>query len=168
MHRPFILMFLLLCSTGLLAQRQLKVIDVETLMPIADANVVGKYGTYTSDSLGRVSVPDSSLTLSFSHVGYDSRIINLSEVHDTVFLISKLLFLREVVVLGTNKAKKPDYSGLNFKLDPVEAQLLGANPNGGVSLDLGKVVNSILPKRLRPGHKKAMRKERLKKILDDY
>lgn len=168
MHRPFILMFLLLCSTGLLAQRQLKVIDVETLMPIADANVVGKYGTYTSDSLGQVSVPDSSLTLSFSHVGYDSRIINLSEVHDTVFLISKLLFLREVVVLGTNKAKKPDYSGLNFKLDPVEAQLLGANPNGGVSLDLGKVVNSILPKRLRPGYKKAMRKERLKKILDDY
>lgn len=168
MHRPFILMFLLLCSTGLLAQRQLKVIDVETLMPIADANVVGKYGTYTSDSLGRVSVPDSSLTLSFSHVGYDSRIINLSEVHDTVFLISKLLFLREVVVLGTNKAKKPDYSGLNFKLDPVEAQLLGANPNGGVSLDLGKVVNSILPKRLRPGNKKAMRKERLKKILDNY
>lgn len=168
MCRPIIIMLLLLCSTGLSAQRRLKVIDVETLTPIADVSVVGRYGTYLSDSLGRVSVPDSTLTLTFSHVGYDSRIVNLSEVRDTVFLISKLLFLNEVVVLGENKSKQPDYSGLQLKIDPVEAQLLGANPNGGVSLDLGKVVNSILPKRWRSGYKKAMRKERLKKILDDY
>ena len=168
MCRPIIIMLLLLCSAGLSAQRRLKVIDVETHLPIADVSVVGRYGTYLSDSLGRVSVPDSTLTLTFSHVGYDSRIVNLSEVRDTVFLISKLLFLNEVVVLGENKSKQPDYSGLQLKIDPVEAQLLGANPNGGVSLSLGKVVNSILPKRWRPGYKKAMRKERLKKILDDY
>ena len=169
MHRSLLLLLLLLCSTGLLAQRQLKVVDVETHLPIADVSVLGSRGTYFTDSLGRVTVPDSTQTLTFRHVGYDSRIINLSEVrHDTVFLISKLLYLNEVVVMGVNKSKQPDYSGLQLKIDPVEAQLLGANPNGGVSIDLGKVVNFILPKRLRPGYKKAMRKERLKKILEDY
>jgi hypothetical protein len=161
---------MVLCSTGLSAQRQLTVVDVETLVPVIGANVVGKYGSYVTDSLGMVSVSDSSMTLTFSHVNYDGRIINLSEVRDTVFLISKLLNLKEVVVFGVNKSKRPDFSELNngLKLNKVEAQLAAADLSKGTSIDLGKVVNFILPKKWRPGYKKAQRKKRLKEILDDY
>ena len=139
-------------------------------MPVIGANVVGKYGSYVTDSLGIVSVSDSSMTLTFSHVNYDGRIINLSEVRDTVFLISKLLNLKEVVVFGVNKSKRPDFSELNngLKLNKVEAQLAAADLSKGTSIDLGKVVNFILPKKWRPGYKKAQRKKRLKEILDDY
>ncbi|UKK53507.1 hypothetical protein [Prevotella sp. E2-28] len=170
MYRLLFLTLMVLCSTGLSAQRQLTVVDVETLVPVIGANVVGKYGSYVTDSLGMVSVSDSSMTLTFSHVNYDGRIINLSEVRDTVFLISKLLNLKEVVVFGVNKSKRPDFSELNngLKLNKVEAQLAAADLSKGTSIDLGKVVNFILPKKWRPGYKKAQRKKRLKEILDDY
>lgn len=170
MYRLLFLTLMVLCSTGLSAQRQLTVVDVETLVPVIGANVVGKYGSYVTDSLGMVSVSDSSMTLTFSHVNYDGRIINLSEVRDTVFLISKLLNLKEVVVFGVNKSKRPDFSELNngLKLNKVEAQLVAADLSKGTSIDLGKVVNFILPKKWRPGYKKAQRKKRLKEILDDY
>ena len=170
MCRQFILMLLLFSSTGLLAQRRLTLVDVETLVPVAGANVVGKYGNYTTDSLGLVCVSDSSKTLSFSHVNYDGRIINVDEVRDTVFLISKLLNLKEVVVFGVNKSKRPDFTELNngLKLDPKEAQLVAADPSRAASVDLGKVISFILPKKWRPGYKKEQRKKRLKEILDDY
>lgn len=170
MYRLLFLTLMVLCSTGLSAQRQLTVVDVETLVPVIGANVVGKYGSYVTDSLGMVSVSDSSMTLTFSHVNYDGRIINLSEVRDTVFLISKLLNLKEVVVFGVNKSKRPDFSELNngLKLNKVEAQLAAADLSKGTSIDLGKVINFILPKKWRPGYKKAQRKKRLKEILDDY
>ena len=170
MYRLLFLTLMVLCSTGLSAQRQLTVVDVETLVPVIGANVVGKYGSYVTDSLGMVSVSDSSMTLTFSHVNYDGRIINLSEVRDTVFLISKLLNLKEVVVFCVNKSKRPDFSELNngLKLNKVEAQLAAADLSKGTSIDLGKVVNFILPKKWRPGYKKAQRKKRLKEILDDY
>ena len=170
MYRLLFLTLMVFCSTGLSAQRQLTVVDVETLVPVIGANVVGKYGSYVTDSLGMVSVSDSSMTLTFSHVNYDGRIINLSEVRDTVFLISKLLNLKEVVVFGVNKSKRPDFSELNngLKLNKVEAQLAAADLSKGTSIDLGKVVNFILPKKWRPGYKKAQRKKRLKEILDDY
>ena len=170
MYRLLFFTLMVLCSTGLSAQRQLTVVDVETLVPVIGANVVGKYGSYVTDSLGMVSVSDSSMTLTFSHVNYDGRIINLSEVRDTVFLISKLLNLKEVVVFGVNKSKRPDFSELNngLKLNKVEAQLAAADLSKGTSIDLGKVINFILPKKWRPGYKKAQRKKRLKEILDDY
>lgn len=170
MYRLFLLLLLLLSSIGLLAQRRLTVVDVETLVPICGANVVGKYGNYTTDSLGQVCISDSSLTLTFSHVNYDGRIINMGEVRDTVFLISKLLNLKEVVVFGVNKSKRPDFSELNngLKLDKVEAQLAAADPSKGVSVDLDKVISFLLPKKWRPGYKKEQRKKRLKEILDDY
>lgn len=41
----------------------------------------------------------------FSHVNYESRIINMEEVRDTVYLISKLLNVKEVVVFGKAKPR---------------------------------------------------------------
>ena len=87
-------LFLLLLIAGTLqgfAQRRLVVVDVETLIPVVGANVISKDGNCTTDSLGYFSVSDSCKTLSFSHVNYESRLVNLNEVRDTVFMISKLL-----------------------------------------------------------------------------
>ena len=55
-------LFLLLVIAGTLqclAQRRLVAIDVETLIPVAGANVVTKYGNTTTDSLGKFTVSDS-------------------------------------------------------------------------------------------------------------
>ena len=101
-------------TTLAVAQRRLVVVDVETLIPVAGANVVSREGTVTTDSLGHVSVSDSCKSLSLSHVNYESRLINLNEVRDTVFMISKLLNLKEVVVFG--HGKKRDYSELQRRL----------------------------------------------------
>ena len=104
-----LLLFLLLGVVSLaLAQRRLVVVDVETLAPVVGANVVSKDSTQTTDSIGHVIVSDSCVTITFSHVNYESRIINLDEVRDTIFMISKLLNLKEVVVFG--HGKNQDYS----------------------------------------------------------
>ena len=82
------------------SQRRLVVVDVETLIPVVGASVVSREGTSITDSLGYVVVSDSCQSLSFTHVNYESRIINLKEMRDTVFMISKLLNIKEVVVFG--------------------------------------------------------------------
>ena len=94
-------LFLLLLIAGTLqgfAQRRLVVVDVETLIPVVGANVISKDGNCTTDSLGYFSVSDSCKTLSFSHVNYESRLVNLNEVRDTVFMISKLLNIKEAAI----------------------------------------------------------------------
>lgn len=160
----------LLCSLALSAQRRLIVIDVETLYPISDANVFGNGLKAQTDSLGHIVVTDSCRSLVFSHVNYESRIINLEEVRDTVFLISKLLNVKEVVVFG--KAKyKDELKDLNqqLRLDKTEAQMLAANPNSGVNV-LG-LINLLIPKKWKEKWKrntKEGRRERLKQILRDY
>lgn len=157
----------MLCSTTVSAQRQLVVVDIETLIPIAGANVVSKNGTLTTDSLGYVSVADSCKSLSFSHVNYESRIINLNEVkRDTVFMISKLLNLKEVVVFG--HGKKRDYSELQKRLglDKVEAQLVSGGKRG---MDLISAFNTLfVPKKWRKSYRRKQRMKRLQETLDSY
>lgn len=161
----FLLFGVVLLAT---AQRRLVVVDVETLAPVVGANVVSRDSTQTTDSIGHVFVSDSCMTITFSHVNYESRIINLDEVSDTVFMISKLLNLKEVVVFGHGKNR--DYSDLqkSLKRDKIEAQLSAADPSVGFRIDLAKVVNAVIPKRWRPGYRKEQRKKRLKEILDNY
>ena len=145
---------------GCMAQRRLAVIDVETLVPVDGANAVGSGFAVQTDSL-----PDSCRSLVFSHVNYESRIINLDEVKDTVFLISKLLNIKEVVVFG----KAPhieDYTDLQsrLRLSKTELQLAAIqSPNGNL---LG-LLKYIIPKKWRKSAKEK-RKERLKQILEDY
>lgn len=150
----------------IVAQRQLTVVDVETLVPVGGASVVSRDGTATTDSLGRISVSDSCKTLSFSHVNYESRIINLREVRDTVYMISKLLNIREVVVFGTGPHDVlPEALKKQLKLSKTEAQLASIDPrNGGNLLPL---LARLIPKKWR----KKSRQERLKRlqeILDGY
>ena len=97
MMRFTLLLLFMSVVTQAFAQRRLVVVDVETLIPVVGANVVSKDGNTTTDSLGYFSVSDSCHSLAFSHVNYEPRMINLTEVRDTVYLISKLLNVREVV-----------------------------------------------------------------------
>ena len=154
-----------------LAQRKLTVVDVETLAPIAQANVVSNRQTVQTDSLGRVFVPDSCRSLLFSHVNYESRIINLEEIRDTVFLISKLLNVKEVVVFGNGKPRDDELKDLNssLRLSKEELQALASDPSSGVNVLA--LINYLIPKKWKEKWKKNTkegRRERLKKILQDY
>ena len=169
MARLYLCLLLVLCSMGTLAQRRLVVVDMDLLVPVAGANVVSKQGVQTTDSMGVVYVAKDCKTITISHVNYESLILNLKkEEGDTIYMLSKLLNLQEVLVLG--KGKQPDYRELNkgFQLDKTEAQLVGADPSKAASFDLGKVISALIPKKWRSSYKKAQRKKRLKEILDDY
>ena len=87
-------------------------------------------------------------------------------MRDTVFLISKLLNLKEVIVFG--KGKKRDYSELQRRLglDKVEAQLISGGKRG---MDLIEVFNYLfVPKKWRKSYRRKQRMKRLKETLDSY
>ena len=163
--RITILLAALMYSLLLSAQRQLRVVDVETLFPVAGANVVSKVRTAQTDSMGCITVPDSCRTLVFSHVNYESRILNLEEVKDTVYLISKLLNLKEVVVFGHDKRddKVKDLKS-QLGLSPTDAQLIAASNSG---MNLFGLIGKLIPNKWRKS-KKALRRERLKQIIEEY
>ena len=166
------LVFLLLLAVSVqgFAQRRLVVVDVETLIPVAGASVVSKDGTTITDSLGYFSVSDSCQTLSFTHVNYESRMINLTEVRDTVFMVSKLLNIREVVVFGHGQHDEiSDDLKKKLRMDKIDAQLVAANPNGGVNLIA--LFKLLMPKKWLKELRQDSKEERLKrlqKILDEY
>ena len=143
-------------------QRRLVVVDLETRVPIRGVNVMSSTRTDTTNWQGLVTVPDSCRTLAFSHVNYESRILNVSEVRDTVFLITKLMSLREVVVFGKGKEDdKLKRLQESLRLDKTEAQLAAANPSSGGNL------LQLLSLLFKHRHKET-RKERLKRILEEY
>jgi len=160
--------FLLLLMVGVIqgfAQRRLVVVDVETLVPVAGANVVTKYGNTTTDSLGYFSLSDSCKSVALSHVNYESRMIKLNEVRDTVYMISKLLNLREIIVFGHGKRDElPDALKKQLEVNKEDAKLASIDPSSGNLLSL---IGYIIPKKWRKNSKKA-RRERLKEILDNY
>ena len=160
-----VLLLFLAAVTQVFAQRRLVVVDIETLIPVAGANVVSKDGNTTTDSLGYFSVSDSCRSLAFSHVNYEPRMINLTEVRDTVFLISKLLNVREVVVFGHGPHDVlPEALKKQLKINKTEAELAAADPS---SVNLLPLVARLVPKKWRK-NKKEEKKKRLRQILNDY
>ena len=152
-------------TTQAVAQRRLVVVDVETLVPVIGANVVSADGNTTTDSLGYFCVSDSCRSLAFSHVNYEPRMINLTEVRDTVYLISKLLNVREVVVFGHGPHDVlPEALKKQLKINKTEAELAAANPGGANLLPL---LARLIPKKWRK-NKKEERMKRLRQILEDY
>ena len=163
--RILLLLIAFVCYMGCLAQRRLVVIDVETLTPVGGANVIGKGLAAQTDSLGFITIPDSCRSLIFSHVNYEERIVNVEEVRDTVFLLSKLLNVKEVVVFG----KSPhvdDYKDLKagLRLSKTDLQLASIQSTNG---NLFGLLKYLIPKKWRESGK-AKRKERLKEILEEY
>ncbi len=161
-----LLLVIALCYASASAQRRLVVADVETLLPVIGASVVGGRSTVMTDSAGWFSVPDSCKSLIFSHVGYESRIVNVADVRDTVFLISKLLSVEGVVVFGRKKDdSKIKELNKRLRMQQTEMQLAAADPSKGT--DLLKLFGYLIPKKWRK-NKKEERKKRLKEILDAY
>ena len=157
---------LMACAAEAWGQRRFVVADIETSAPIPGVNVVCSAGTLTTDSVGRLAVPDTCRTLVCSHVSYESRIVNVDELQrDTVYMISKLLSL-EVVVFG-KAARDDQYDELRrrLRMERTELELLQAKPGQGANL-LG-LVRYLLPKKWRKPSKKE-RLERYRQWLDTY
>ena len=162
--RLFLLLLMVVVIQGF-AQRRLVVVDVETMIPVVGANVISKDGNCTTDSLGYFSVSDSCKTLSFSHVNYESRLVNLTEIRDTVYMISKLLNIKEVVVFGHGKREEmPDALKKQLETEKENAKLASIDPSSGNLLTL---LGYLIPKKWRKNTKEARRK-RMKEILDNY
>lgn len=149
-------------SVSVFAQKRFVVVDVETRVPIRGVNVTSSAQlTDTTNWQGFVTIPDTCRTLSLTHVKYESRILNVEEVKDTIFLISKLMGLPEVTVFGKGKGEDAlKELKQHTLLDKTEAQLLAANPSAGFNI-LG-----LLQKLFK--RKKENKKERLRKIIEDY
>lgn len=169
--RTLLLLLLAAVSIKSFAQRNLVVVDVETLVPVVGANVVSREGTNVTDSLGHVLVSDSCQSLSFTHVNYESRIINVTELRrDTVYLISKLLNIKEVVVFGNGPLNElPSDLKEKLKMKAIDAQLAAANPNSGIQVL--EILKLLIPKKWLAAllkNSKEERRKRLQKILDEY
>ena len=144
-------------------QRRLIVVDVETRVPIRGVNVLSSASLQadTTDWQGLVSVPDTCRSLSFSHVKYESRLLNLDEVKDTVFLISKLMGLPEVTVFGHGKGEdKLKELKKRMRISKEEAQLAAADPAAGFNV-LG-LIQKLVKRR------KESKKERFRRMLEEY
>ena len=95
---------------------------------------------------------------------YD-RLLRLFQVRDTVFLISKLLNIKEVVVFGHGQRQElPDALKKQLEVDKKDAQLAAIDPSSGNLLSL---LAYLIPKKWRKNSKEARRK-RLKQILENY
>ena len=164
--RSFLILTAIVCCLATSAQQRRVVVDIETLIPIGGVNVTVADLTVVTDSVGRFAVPDSCRSLLFSHINYESRLVNTEEISDTVFMISKLLNIKEVVVFGHAKYRD-DYKELKkrLRLEKTEAQLIAADPSSGGNLL--PLLARLIPKRWLKNKKKA-RRERLKQILENY
>ena len=162
MQRLLLALFLAVLCVTVRGQRHLVVVDVETGVPIRGVSVVSSANrTDTTDWQGSITLPDSCRSLSLSHVKYESRILNLNEVKDTVFLISKLMGLPEVTVIGHGKGEdRLKELKQSLVIDPKEAQLAAADPSRGFNV-LG-LLQALLKKR------KESKKERFRRILEEY
>ena len=159
-------MLLMAVVTHAFAQRRLVVVDVETLIPVVGANVVTSDGNTTTDSLGYFSVSDSCRTMAFSHVNYEPRMMSLEEVRDTVFLISKLLNIREVVVFGHGPHDVvPEALKKQLRMSKTEAELVSIDPSSGGNLLA--LIGKLLPQRWRTS-KKERKQIMWKQILENY
>ncbi len=167
MNRFILLICLMLFSLSVAAQRRLVVCDVETLDPISSVSVRSSAGVEVSDSSGYFSVPDTCKSLIFSHLNYESRMLNLDEVRDTVFLVSKYMGMHEVVVFGRGKDDGlAERMNKMVVLSKTDAQLLANDPaNGGNLLGLvGKAIGKLVNKK----SSKAKRREKAREILENY
>ena len=156
---------LVVCVITATAQRRLVTVDVETGAPLRGVNVQSHHFIATTDSLGFVTIPDSLHTFLFSHVNYESSLINTYQTADTVYLISKLNNLGEVLVLGKGKKEDDGMDELRERIKKqaqIEAELAAANPNG----NLFGLIGYLIPKKWK--NRKENKRKRHAEILENY
>ena len=160
-----IFFLLVACVATAKAQRRLVTVDVETGAPLQGVNVQSHHFVAVTDSAGYVTIPDTLHTFLFSHVNYESSLINPYQTADTVFLISKLNNLGEVLVLGNGKKEDDAISELEKRIKKqarIEAELANANPNG----NLFGLIGYLIPKKWK--NRKENKRKRHQEILENY
>lgn len=100
------------------------VIDVETDKPLSNVDVIinGSYNNKIKTNYkGEFSVNGHVESLTFSKQGYEYRMLTLSELKDTIFLLPNFNKLNEVVVIGKKPGKHmPVLSLINGKLNEMK------------------------------------------------
>ena len=156
---------LVMCVADAMAQHRLVAVDVETGTPLKGVNVQSHHFVAVTDSMGCVTLPDSLHTFLFSHVNYESHLVNTYQTADTVFLISKLNNLGEVLVLGKGKKEDDGMDELRERIRKqakIEAELASANPNG----NLFGLIGYLIPKKWK--NRKENKRKRHEEILENY
>lgn len=137
--RTLYIICLQLLSSGLLAQRQMVVVNVESKVPIREVIVSADNGLEMRTSWdGLFEVPDSFERIDFRHPDFEHRYMLTSELlGDTIFLIPNTNALREVVIYGERRFDKRMTSMMRStpqqKLDAVLERIkipTGFNPIG--------------------------------------
>lgn len=137
--RTLYIICLQLLSSGLLAQRQMVVVNVESKVPIREVIVSANNGREMRTSWdGLFEVPDSFERIDFRHPDFEHRYMLTSELlGDTIFLIPNTNALREVVIYGERRFDKRMTSMMQStpqqKLDAVLERIkipTGFNPIG--------------------------------------
>ena len=137
--RTLYIICLQLLSSGLLAQRQMVVVNVELKVPIREVILSADNGLEMRTSWdGLFEVPDSFERIDFRHPDFEHRYMLTSELlGDTIFLIPNTNALREVVIYGERRFVKRMTSMMQStpqqKLDAVLERIkipTGFNPIG--------------------------------------
>lgn len=137
--RTLYIICLQLLSSGLLAQRQMVVVNVESKVPIREVIVSADNGREMRTSWdGLFEVPDSFERIDFRHPDFEHRYMLTSELlGDTIFLIPNTNALHEVVIYGERRFDKRMTSMMQStpqqKLDAVLERIkipTGFNPIG--------------------------------------
>lgn len=110
--RICVLPFFFLCSLPSVAQRCIRVMDMEIYQPIAGAVVYTETGKrYVTDSRGRVCISQTFSSITVSHKGHFPLTLNSAQVGDTIRLLPRDVTLNEVVIT----AKAPTASQQIFQ-----------------------------------------------------
>ena len=154
---------LLAVSAGMEAQRQCVVIDASTKQPLRGVFVrCDNDSTVKTPWNGLICLPDSFRTVSFSHPKFERRILKQSELEDSVFMLPSSQMLNEVVVYG-KRTRRPDYVGISA----VDKRLIGTKVQNGFDLlGLFKLITNPISRSIE--HKKEMKRQKNKNILDNY
>ena len=142
--------------------RQFVVVNLESKAPVRDILVYTDDGQETKTKWdGTFSLRETFGRVNFAHPNYEKRYMLREELEgDTIGLLPHAFALNEVVVYG----HRPDYAlGMNIKLSEVEAQLLRPVPTGFNILGL---LDKIWFSKVR--HRKEMKKQKKKMIIDNY
>ena len=145
------------------AQRKGIVIDASTKQPLRNVFVkCDNDSTIKTPWDGTFQLPENFQTVAFYHPNFEKRVLNHKELTDTVFMLPSARMLNEVVVYG-KRGKIRDFT----RMTTIDKQLLGIKPTNGFDiLGLLKLITNPIQRSIE--HKKEVKKQKRKQILDNY
>lgn len=150
------LLLILFISVACVAKAQVKgvVVDIETGLPVRNVKIYTNTNKVTTtDWSGHFSLPYAFESVTLSNSNYLQRVMDRSELTDTVALLPMAHMLEGVTIYG----RKPNYN--HFKPDNLDLKLAAPHPAGINLLDLfGKLFRS----------KKDKQHEKLMEVLEKY